>query len=363
MNYVCIHCLVGGTIDITAHQVMEDGKVKELIKATGGNWGGTRVDGEYIDFIKCLIGETTTKDIDQNAPTVFFEACREFESAKRSIKRNSDIKFNVRIPSEIGETYMRVHPGKNLKSIEYVATKNNKQIKISYTGDKLRLESSDAEGFFAQSVQKITEHLRTLFEQTNGKGISTFILVGGYAESPILIEGIRSSFPQMRTIIPQEAAWSVLRGAVIFGHDPSLIRQRRSKFSYGICVQRKFDPTKHDEKRRFEEDGEFRCGGLFSKIVEIDDIVTVGEYQKEKQYRIRKFGKDGNFRLYSSTLKNPKYIDEEGCFFIGHILSPGHGFLLKESVVIKMCFGETEIEFSAHQPKSQKTVRYHLEQN
>lgn len=109
--------------------------------------------------------------------------------------------------------------------------------------------------------------------------------------------------------------------------------------------------------------GNSDVGTFFSKFVEVDEMVTVGDYQKEKQYRIKKFGSDGNFRLYSSTLKNPKYIDEEGCFFIGYILSPGHGFLLMESVIIKMCFGETEIEFSAHQPKSQKTVRYHLEQN
>lgn len=46
-----IYCLIGGTIDITAHQVMEDRNVRELIKATGGNWGGTRADEEYMDFI------------------------------------------------------------------------------------------------------------------------------------------------------------------------------------------------------------------------------------------------------------------------------------------------------------------------
>lgn len=33
-----MYCLIGGTIDITAHQVMKDGYVRELIKATGGNW-------------------------------------------------------------------------------------------------------------------------------------------------------------------------------------------------------------------------------------------------------------------------------------------------------------------------------------
>lgn len=53
-----IHYLIGGTTDITAHEIMEDGNVKELIRATGENWGGSMDDGEYMDVIKCLIGQT-----------------------------------------------------------------------------------------------------------------------------------------------------------------------------------------------------------------------------------------------------------------------------------------------------------------
>lgn len=342
---------------------MDDGYVQELIKATGGDWGGTRVDGEYIDLIKCLIGETVTNDINKNAPNAFFEACREFEAAKRTIKPKSDIKFNVRVPLEIRETYKRLHPGRDLKSVESVTTKSKKQIKISFTGDKLRLASSDAEDLFAISVQKIIAHLRKLFQQKDGRGISTIILVGGYAESPILIEKIRSSFPEMCTIIPQEAAWSVLRGAVIFGHDPSLIRQRRSKYTYGISVFKKFDPAKHNVKYRYKEDGEFQCKKLFSKLVEVDQMVTVGEYQKEKYYTLQKYGEKGDIILFSSTSINPTYVDEEGCFFIGYVLSLNHKFLLNEDIIVKMCFGETEIEFNAHQPKSQKTAKYYLGQN
>lgn len=342
---------------------MENGNIKELIKATGGDWGGTRVDGEYIDLIKCLIGRTATDDLNQNAPNVFFEACREFESAKRTIKPKSDITFNVRIPSDIGETYTRTHSGKNLKSVEYVTTKRKKQFKISFIGDKLRLASSDAEKFFAKSVKKITKHLKKVFEQKDARGISTIILVGGYAESLILMEGIKSSFPHMRTINPQGAAWSVLRGAVIFGHDPSLIRQRRSKYSYGIDVFEKFNPAKHDENRKYEKDGEIRCGKIFSKLVEVDQTVTVGEYQGEGIYTLYAFGTKGDVKLYSSTATNPQYVDDENCFFIGYILKPGHSFLLNEDIVIKMCFGETEIEFNAHQPKSQKTAKYYLGQN
>ena len=48
---------VGGTIDITVHEVCFGGKLKELFKATGGAWGGTMVDKEFWDFIAELTGE------------------------------------------------------------------------------------------------------------------------------------------------------------------------------------------------------------------------------------------------------------------------------------------------------------------
>lgn len=68
--------MVGGTIDITAHKVLEDGHVKEIIKATGGNWEGTRVDKKCMDFIKCIIRKDATKHIEESKPGVFLEVCR-----------------------------------------------------------------------------------------------------------------------------------------------------------------------------------------------------------------------------------------------------------------------------------------------
>lgn len=345
----------GGTVDITAHEVLEDDHVKELIKATGGNWGGTKVDEEYMDFIKRLIGEDTARYIDENTPSVFFESCREFEMAKRTIKPNSDGKFNVRIPSQFGETYSLIHCGRELKSVKTVFTKYEKHITVSFTGDKLRLKSKDAEDFFAESVTKIADYLSELIEQNGDNDITTIILVGGYAESPMLIEGIKSRFSHMRVIIPTEAAWSILLGAVIFGHSPNLIKHRRSKYTYGIGVNKKFKPSEHDEKHKYEENGEFRCWGLFSKLVEIDEIVSVGEYRKiDRHFHIKDCKEEGNFKLYASTLKSPKYVDEEDCFYIGHILSPGHEFLPKHIIYIDVCFGETQIMFLAQQPRSNK---------
>ena len=91
--------LLGGTIDITAHEVLDDSTVREIIKSNGGNWGGTTVDREYLDFIKCLIGESVTETIQQNEPYVFYEVCRDFEHAKKTIKPQPDLKFNAIILS------------------------------------------------------------------------------------------------------------------------------------------------------------------------------------------------------------------------------------------------------------------------
>lgn len=89
-------------------------------------------------------------------------------------------------------------------------------------------------------------------------------------------------------------------------------------------------------------------------------MVNVGEYQKEKSYILHSHGRKGNFKLYASSSKNVEQVDDNGCFCIGYILSPGHKFILKESIIVKIRFGETEIEFNAHQPKSQQTSLYHL---
>lgn len=38
---------LGGTVDITVHQVNHDGSLVELYKANGGNWGGTYIDKAF----------------------------------------------------------------------------------------------------------------------------------------------------------------------------------------------------------------------------------------------------------------------------------------------------------------------------
>lgn len=48
------------------YKVSNDGTVREIIEVNRGNWGGTSADGEYLDFLKCFIGDSDTQSIQQN---------------------------------------------------------------------------------------------------------------------------------------------------------------------------------------------------------------------------------------------------------------------------------------------------------
>ena len=41
----------GGTVDITVHEVLDDGNVRELYKANGGPWGGKSVNDAFLHFL------------------------------------------------------------------------------------------------------------------------------------------------------------------------------------------------------------------------------------------------------------------------------------------------------------------------
>ena len=40
----------GGTVHITAHEIQDDGLLRELYQASGGCWGGTTVDKAFNQF-------------------------------------------------------------------------------------------------------------------------------------------------------------------------------------------------------------------------------------------------------------------------------------------------------------------------
>ena len=47
----------GGTIDVVAHKIRKDGRVRELFRATGGAWGGTIIDRQFKTLMENVFGK------------------------------------------------------------------------------------------------------------------------------------------------------------------------------------------------------------------------------------------------------------------------------------------------------------------
>ena len=225
------YCLyLGGTVDITVHEVTTDKTLKELEKPSGGDWGGTCVDNCFEETLIEVISSEVMDEFRLKHTGDYNELFRDFEIRKRKQTISSKQQLNqnrvtMRIPVTLSELFkkMRNTPLKN-------AIQESKHSEsMNWEGDKLQVTTELFEQFFSVACTCIVDQLHYLLEKPEVKGTDTILMVGGFSESPILQERIERDFKDYRIVIPREPALAVLRGAVLFGHDPSIISERIAK--------------------------------------------------------------------------------------------------------------------------------------
>ncbi|KAL3879601.1 hypothetical protein ACJMK2_031889 [Sinanodonta woodiana] len=212
----------GGTIDITVHEVLSDGTLKELHKASGGAWGGTQVDEAYRQVLISLVGNPVFHRFQVENKEDYLDIFREFEIRKRDIAPDNDNKVTIRLPSSLTEIFEETSGADLRKAIMQTKYANE----VSFTRDKLRISASVMKYLFFNATQSTVSHVKELMKEKIVQCVSSILVVGGFSESKMLQHAIRSSFPNVKVIIPEEAGLVVLKGAVVFGHSQSSISHR-----------------------------------------------------------------------------------------------------------------------------------------
>ncbi|XP_048774819.2 heat shock 70 kDa protein 12A-like [Ostrea edulis] len=352
----------GGTMDITTHEVLEDGSVKELIQSSGGDWGGTNVDDNIMEFFEDLLGSKTMSTLRTDHQLDFLELKRNIETAKLSISTQYKRKMTIIIPAVLRDLFKKHHDGMELTSVKSAKLREGKTVDISLSSGKLKLDYEIACSFFESVINSICSHLKHIFQQCSEFRVDIMIMVGGFANSSILSRGVLNEFPDKYVIVPEHAGWSVLKGAVIFGHDPQLIKERRSRYTYGVKCKQLFKDSIHDPAKRLEENGKVFCRDLFSKHVKINELITVGEYQTKKKYRISQDA-TSKLELYASRDPDPKYVSDEGCFKIGELKLSSPDLEVGSKSCVQLSFSQTEIEAKMVHLKTGETTVLYLETN
>ncbi|XP_045205239.1 heat shock 70 kDa protein 12A-like [Mercenaria mercenaria] len=360
----------GGTVDITIHEVVDDEKLKELNYASGGAWGGTCVDRAFEKFLRGILDieqknkkdeKTVFDKFMQEAKEDWVDLFREFETKKRGIKAkgagDERSKETIKVPVRLAEIF-RESTGKVLK--DYIKTKKEYADKVTWAGDKMRVEAGIFRSWFNESCDNTVKHVKEIFKQKSSAGTNTILLVGGFSESPILQEAIRKNFPDKRLIIPEEAGLAVLRGAVIFGHNPVTIVSRIAKCSYGIRVYRDFQDGVHPSNKKVKIGGKIKCKDVFAVHVKKGQELIVGEAQSKQRYTPLEADQISLvFDIYTSTEEDPQYVTDVGSEHVGQLevevpdLSGGK----ERGVWVQMIFGGTEVTVEAREEKTNKLTK------
>ncbi|KAL5011725.1 hypothetical protein ScPMuIL_010276 [Solemya velum] len=159
----------GGTVDITVHEVTHNLSIKELHQASGGPWGGTKVDEEFQKLLISIIGSFVFEEFKRNDMCSYLELLSEFELKKRSVAPDS----NHRSMFVVSASLLHLFEARTGKTIQDVISKMDIGDQVKWDRGKIRIESTLMQEFFVGPIREIIAHIRKLFQQGHLYDVST----------------------------------------------------------------------------------------------------------------------------------------------------------------------------------------------
>ena len=299
-RYMVVDC-GGGTVDITIHDLnMNTKTITEVHQANGGGWGGTCVDDEIEKLVCSIVGESLFGTLE---PAELLHWKRhEIEKTKRRVRDHEGM-VSLSLPFELASAIMQNGGQLQGEVMQGVTFRTRHQ--------SLQFRAGILESCFKKSLTAITNHIRGKMQEIGG--IQCLLLVGGFAESPLLFNHLKGEFyrPNCHVIRPENASLAVLRGAVMYGQNPDTIETRCSKYTYGVETKAKFNPSIHPEDHKVVIDGEEYCRNVFTRIVKVGDPVKIGHRFEHRFSPIHADQTEINLDIYRSKQIDPRFTDSE----------------------------------------------------
>jgi len=292
-----------------------EGKLKELFKATGGPFGSVGVDIEFEKLLVDIFGADFIESYKYKRPAGWVDLMIAFESRKRAASPFKNNPLNVSLPFSFID-YHKKFRGSQVESA--IRKYGDRDIRWSSQG-MLRLNPDAMRRLFLPTLEGIRQAIGDVLNDPTVKDVKYMFLVGGFAESPVLQFDLRREFGHLlRIMIPQDVSLTILKGAVCFGMDPTVVKVRKSRQTYGVGVLNRFVHGKHPKKKLVSKDGVDWCTDVFDKFVATDQSVALGD-SVLRSYTPAKAGqKSSIINIYSSDKSKANFITDifiEGTFF------------------------------------------------
>lgn len=322
-----------------------------MYKASGGEWGGTQVDKRFMAMLQAVLGRETMGRFQKECLYDVFDLLKEFEIVKRTINPDTTELVKVRLPYTLREINLEEKEGlltssqlrKKIMetitspSIEYAG-------KITIKKDKMKVDAEFARNMFMYSIDELLNCIKDIFQNDEIK-VDTILVVGGFSECSLVQHAFRSVLKDKKVVFPSDPGLVVLKGAVLFGHDPKVIASRKARFTYGIKYMADFIDGVHDKRQQLVVNGEKKCDNLFMVYVKKNMSVEPGFTTVSEKHTPSPRDIHGGYvkiRMYLSTQSSPMYVTDPQSKFMGELdvkLPTGEN----KDYEISLIFGDAEV--------------------
>ncbi|NXC07266.1 HS12B protein, partial [Orthonyx spaldingii] len=369
-RYIVADC-GGGTVDLTVHQIEKpQGTLKELYKASGGPYGAVGVDLAFEKLLCHIFGDDFIATFKAKRPAAWVDLTIAFEARKRAAAPSRSSPLNISLPFSFIDFY-RKQRGHN---VETALRKSKTPFHpwncspswtplIPGTPSPHTITPNPSPPAQSQTPPFIPTP-DALLKKPEVQGIKFLFLVGGFAESAMLQRAVQAAFGHCcRVIVPQDVGLTILKGAVLFGLDPGVVRVRRSPLTYGVGVLNKFVEGKHPREKLLVKEGKNWCTDIFEKFVAVDQSVALGEVVQRSYCPARPGQRRTIINIYCCDTDDVVYITDPGVRKCGTIslelgdagdTGPARG---RREIRASMQFGDTEIKVTALDTRTARSVR------
>ncbi len=365
-NYLIVDC-GGGTVDIATHGIIS-AHVHELAPSAGNMSGGTTINEKFHVFLSSFV--------DDPGFTQYFSVYDAVEKSRRMSEINKIVYTTFEdqkmcFGNQERDDFVLEFPfafavefGERME--EKAGSLNHTNVQIEEDGSRMRLSRAKMVEFFQPTIDEISElmceHIRS---EKLVAVIDTIFWVGGFGGCKYLRsqlqEAINREFKKsFKYSCPSEPQLAVVRGALAFRYDPSVILQRKADATYGIACRIPFVQGKH-QPNYCEDDEEDRnkkwCDNIFSTFIERGESICTNQVFVSKYSPIKRSQRTIQFTFYSAPHTNVWYTTEPGVTEIAKMEVNIAGYGLDREIEVVFDITHTEIQVCARDKQSKREYK------
>ena len=332
----------GGTVDISIYKhVVTENPNDNVIELTcspgGGPFGGNTVNDEFLQFLSkevvCDDGFSSYLDTQNDQMNIKHNVLLKelknvtFEKQKkiygRSKARAKEATCVKKATVALPPTFLHIYKERIKHTL---STNSSLSEHVELQDQNLMVSYTKIETFFKVAVDGIIQTMLNAVEHSRGEGneVKTIYLVGGFGMCNYVQAQIKENFTinDYRYVIPLQADRVVVKGAVFYRQNPSLVQSRRSDFSYGVSGSLPFNPQFHDTWQREQISGQALCRNLFITIVKKAEIIRAEEVFCTTHQPESPDQKQMVLEVFTSNSQEVKHIQKDDCKKIGDLTIP-----------------------------------------